>query len=266
MMTDLCPTIAGVRLPFCLMNAAGARSTSREELFALAHSDAGAVVTKSITPESFLDPGASCGIENPGVAYYVNLLPELRRVGKPVMTSVAGLTVEEFVRAAQTLAAAGADLIEVNLNDPHVHTHLAPFGSADNLRRIVSTLRQAVSAPLVVKLPSKVSLPLDTVTAVLLDAGIPAIVCHNTPGDGEPPQAQVVLRASRGKLDVIGVGGVSTGTEAVAVLRSGVKAVQVATAVVREGVGAFTRLKKEMADGFELTSAGGRETDYKSPS
>jgi len=247
MMINLSPTIAGVRLPFCLMNAAGALSTTREELLALAHSDAGAVVTKSITPESFLDPGASCGIENPGVTYYVNLLPGLYRVGKPVMTSVAGLTIEEFVRTAQTLAAAGTDLIEVNLNDPHVHTHLAPFASAGSLQQIVATMRQAVSAPLVVKLPSKVSLPLSTVTAVLLDAGIPAMVCHNTSVNGEPAQAQVVLHTSRGKLDVIGVGGVSTGTEALTILQSGVKAIQVATAVVKEGVGAFRRLKKELA-------------------
>ena len=90
------------------MNAAGALSTSREELLALAYSEAGAVVTKSITPESFLDPGASCGIENPGVAYYVSLLPELRRAGKPIITSVAGLTIEEFIVTAQTLAAAPA--------------------------------------------------------------------------------------------------------------------------------------------------------------
>lgn len=250
-MIDLCPTIAGVRLPFCLMNAAGALSTSREELLALAHSDAGVVVTKSITPESFLDPGATCGIENPGVAYYVNLLPELRRVGKPVMTSVAGLTIEEFVQTAQILAAAGADLIEVNLNDPHVHTQLAPFASAESLQRIIVPLRQAVSAPLVVKLPSQVSLPLPTVTAILLETGIPAIVCHNTSTNGEPSQTQVVLYAAQGKLDVIGVGSVSTGAEAFAVLRSGVKAIQVATAVVKEGVEAFSRLKRELADCLE---------------
>jgi dihydroorotate dehydrogenase (fumarate) len=246
-MIDWCPTIAGVRLPFCLMNAAGALSTSREELLALAHSDAGAVVTKSITPESFLDPGATCGIENPGVAYYVTLLSDLRRVGKPVMTSVAGLTIEEFVHTAQTLATAGADLIEVNLNDPRVHTQLAPFASADNLYRIIAAIRQAVATPLVVKLPLRVSLPLSTVTAVVLEAGIPAMVCHNTSINGEPSQAQVVLHASRGTLDVIGVGGVSTGTEASAVLHSGVKAIQVATAVVKEGVGAFTRLKQELS-------------------
>lgn len=251
-MIELCPTIAGVRLPFCLMNAAGALSTSREELLALAHSDAGAVVTKSITPISFLDPGASCGIENPGVIYYVDLLPELRRVGKPVITSVASLTIEEFVRTAQALAAAGADLIEVNLNDPHVHSHLTPFASADNLARIVTPLRHAVSTPLVVKLPAQVSLPIPTITAVLLDAGIPALVCHNTSVNGDPSQAHAVLHASCGKLEVIGVGGVATGAEAARVLHSGVKAIQIASAVVREGVSAFARLKRELTNGLEL--------------
>jgi dihydroorotate dehydrogenase len=158
------------------------------------------------------------------------------------------------VCTAQILATAGADLIEVNLNDPHVHTHLAPFASAENLRRIVATMRQAVSAPLVVKLPSKVSLPLSTVTAILLDAGIPAMVCHTTSVNGELSQAQTVLHASHGKLDMIGVGGVSTGAEALSVLLSGVKAIQVASAVVREGGGAFTRLKRELADCMELRS------------
>ncbi len=48
-MIDLCPTIAGVRLPFCLMNAAGALSASREELLALARSEAGAVVREGVS-------------------------------------------------------------------------------------------------------------------------------------------------------------------------------------------------------------------------
>lgn len=251
-MIELCPTIAGVRLPFCVMNAAGALSTSREELLALAHSDAGAVVTKSITSASFLDPGATCGIENPGASYYVGLLSELRKIGKPVITSIAGLTVEEFVHTAQTLAAAGADLIEVNLNDPQVHTHLAPFASVANLLRIVSPLRQAVIVPLVIKLSTKVALPLATVTAVVLDAGISAMVCHNTSANGEPSQAHTVLHASQGKLEVIGVGSVSTGAEALKVLQSGVKAIQIASPVMKEGVSAFTRVKRELANSLEL--------------
>src|SRR5882672_4587152 len=138
-MVNSAPTIAGIPFSFCLMNAAGALSTSREELLGLAHSESGAVVTKSITPDSFLDPGASCGLENPGHAYYVALLPELRRAGKPVIASVAGLTIEEFILAARSLATAGADLIEINLNDPHVHTHVVPFASSARLYEVVST-------------------------------------------------------------------------------------------------------------------------------
>jgi len=253
-MLNTTPTIAGVPFPFCLMNAAGALSTTREELLALAHSDSGAVVTKSITPGSFLDPGASCGIENPGYAYYVELLPELRQGGKPIIASVAGLTIEEFILVTQALAVAGADLIEINLNDPHVHTHLAPFASTDQLAKIVSTLRQSISAPLAVKFPSIVPLPLLEVAAVLLGAAIPAAICHNTPAKDGLSQAQTIVQATRGRLEVIGVGGVSSGVEALAVLRSGIKAIQIGSAVVKEGIGVFARLKRELAD--ELESRG----------
>ncbi len=250
-MLNTTPTIAGVSFPFCLMNAAGALSTSREELLALAHSESGAVVTKSITPESFLDPGARCGIENPGVAYYTEIMSELRRTGKPVIASVAGLTVDEFTVVAQALATAGADLIEINLNDPHVHTHLFPFAATDRLADIVSTLRRSISAPLAVKFPSTVSLPLSEVVAVLLDAGVPAAICHNTRANGGPSQAEMILQAAKGRLDVIGVGGVSSGAEALEVLRQGIKAIQIGSAVVREGAGVFARLKRELADCLE---------------
>jgi dihydroorotate dehydrogenase (fumarate) len=250
-MLSTAPTIAGISFPFCLMNAAGALSTSREELLALAYSESGAVVTKSITPQSFLDPGARCGIENPGLDYYVALLPELRRVGKPVVASVAGLTVEEFTFVAQALAGAGADLIEINLNEPHVHTHVAPFASIARLHGVVSTIRQAVSSPLAVKLPSQVPLPLAEVAVVLCDSGVPAVVCHNAGVTGGSTQAQTILYASKGQLDIIGVGGVANGTEALTVLRSGIKAIQIGSAVVKEGVSVFAQLRRELASCLE---------------
>ena len=45
---------------------------------------------------------------------------------------------------------------------------------------------------------------------------------------------------------MIAVGGVLHGHEALAVLRSGIKAIQVASAVVKEGVAAFARMKREL--------------------
>jgi len=50
---------------------------------------------------------------------------------------------------------------------------------------------------------------------------------------------------------VIGVGGVASGAEALAVLRRGIKAIQIGSAVVKEGVGVFSRLKRELADSLE---------------
>lgn len=236
-------------MPFCLMNAAGALSTSREELLALARSESGAVVTKSITTAPFEDPGARCGLENPGYAAYVAWLPDLLAAGKPVIASVAGFSVAEYIETARALVRAGASLIEINLNDPHVHKHLNPFRSAGFLSETVAALGRAVAAPLAVKLPPQLPLPLSEVAAALLEAGAPAAVCHNAAPDGGLSQAQTVLHASGGKLDVIGVGSVSTAAEAVEVLQSGIKAVQMGSAVVKDGVGVFARLKHELTAG-----------------
>lgn len=247
-MTPMTPIIANIHFPFSLMNAAGALSTTRAELLAQAHSESGAVVTKSITPTSFLDPGAQCGLENPGTDYYVEVIPELRQWSKPVIASVAGLTIEEFVQVAQTLTQAGTDLIEINLNDPHVHAHVNPFQSVERLDEVVSALRRQIAAPLAIKLPATVPLTLSDVAHALVRNNIPVVMCHNTGANGGPSQAQAVLEATEGRLDVIGVGGVSTGAQALAILQQGVKAIQVGSAVVKEGVGVFARLKHELEE------------------
>lgn len=245
-MMNLTPTIAGVRLPFCIMNAAGALSTSKDQLLALARAESGAVVTKSIMTAPYEDPGARCGLENAGYASYVEWLPEVLQAGKPVIASVAGFSVAEYIEVAQALAGAGASLIEINFNDPHVHNHLNPFRSADFLHDTVIAVRDEVSAPLAVKLPPTVPLPLAEVAAALLAASIPAAICHNASANSDSSQAQTILRASEGKLDVIGVGSVTSTAEAFGVLESGIKTIQIGSAVVKEGVGIFVRLQQEM--------------------
>jgi len=71
-------------------------------------------------------------------------------------------------------------------------------------------------------------------------------VCHNASVNGEPTQAETILHATQGQVDVIAVGGVSHGSEAARVLQSGIKAIQVASAVVKEGVQAFARMRREL--------------------
>ncbi len=61
--------------------------------------------------------------------------------------------------------------------------------------------------------------------------------------------------AARGRLDLVGVGGVASGAEAYAKIRAGAKAVQLYTAVAFEGLGLIRRMGAELAarlraDGF----------------
>ena len=69
-----------------------------------------------------------------------------------------------------------------------------------------------------------------------------------------------VYRASGGKLTLIGVGGVSSATEAYAKIRAGASLVQLYTGLVYQGPGMVAAMKRELADmlradGFDTLAA-----------
>ncbi len=57
-----------------------------------------------------------------------------------------------------------------------------------------------------------------------------------------------VYELTRGKLPIIGVGGIASGSEAYAKIRAGASLVQLYSAMVYEGPALITRIKREMAD------------------
>ena len=72
--------------------------------------------------------------------------------------------------------------------------------------------------------------------------------------------------AAQGKIDLIGVGGISNGAQAYAKIRAGAKAVQLYSALVFKGPGLVTEINRDLkarlkADGFSsITEAVGRES------
>src|SRR5581483_5521435 len=85
---DLGTTVAGVRLPFCAMNASGAWSSTAAELRALAQSGTGAIVLKTATLHPFIHPQYR-SLHNPGYDKYLPLLRELVASAPcPVIASV----------------------------------------------------------------------------------------------------------------------------------------------------------------------------------
>jgi dihydroorotate dehydrogenase len=238
---DLGATIAGLRFPFCAMNASGAWSSTASELRALARSGTGAIVLKTATLHPFVHPEYR-SLHNPG---YDKLLPLVRELAAaascPVVASVAGATADEYATQARVFAEAGAAMIEANLADPWVEATLAPWQDPDALHRVLERLVRATSAPVSVKLPQRVGQPYRAIVDALAAAGVRVVVVRNDFAGLE----KLRLEGAR-NLELIAVGGVRSGYDVSRALAKGARAVQVGAALLEEGPAIFTRLAREM--------------------
>jgi len=285
---DLTVTIAGVKFPTCVMNASGALCVTREELTALGRSRAGAIVTKSMTvearegnpsPRYFGFPGGSInsmGLPNLGYRAYAELIPELKRFGKPVIASVAGLCEDDFPMIARVINEATPDLIEINLSCPNIPGKPQIGYDADASERLIKRVRPLITVPMGVKLPpyfdpahhqlmgnvigrcgvDYLNLINSVGNALVVNPDDGAVVIKPKGGFGGlggaiiKPVALANVRAFykhfEGAMPIIGTGGVLNGVDAFEHLLCGASAVQVGTTLVEEGVQAFARLEKEL--------------------
>lgn len=231
--------VAGVRLPFCAMNASGSAATV-DEVRALRRSRTGAIVLKSATVHPFVHPSFR-SLHNPG---FDKLLPLVRDLAadreRPVVASLAATSLEEVGFLAKAFADAGATILEANLADPYVETTLAPFDDAERLRAVAERLVSA-GRPCWAKLPERPPLPYDALVGALLAGGVRAVVAHNDFQGYE----KLMLEAPA-PIDVVVAGGIATGFDVATAMRKGAKAVQVGSALRAEGPGVFARLEREM--------------------
>lgn len=285
---DLSTTIGGVRFPSCFMNASGALCVTESELHALGRSRAGAIVTKSMTvearqgnpePRYYGFPSGSInsmGLPNLGYRVYAELIPTLRRHGKPVVASVAGLCEDDFVTIARVINASGPDLVEVNLSCPNIPGKPQIGYDADASERLLKRVRPLITVPMGVKLPPYfdpvhhqqmaqvigrvgvdfLSLINSVGNALVVDPDAEAVVIKPKGGFGGlggaiiKPVALANVRAFwklfEGRLPIIGTGGVVEGRDAFEHFLCGASAVQVGTTLVEEGPGVFARLEREL--------------------
>ena len=286
---DLSVTIAGVRFPACMMNAAGALCVTHEELEALGRSRSGAVVTKSMTveprqgnpePRYYGFPGGSInsmGLPNLGYRAYAALIPELKKFGKPVVASVAGLCEDDFITIAEAINASAPDLIEVNLSCPNIPGKPQIGYDLEASERLMKRVRKVITVPMGVKLPPYFDPAHHEQTAKVIErVGVDFLSLINSVGNGlvvDPERETVVIKPKggfgglggplikpvalanvrafwkqfKGRLPIIGTGGVVSGSDIFEHLLCGATAVQVGTVLVEEGLGVFDRLQSELA-------------------
>jgi dihydroorotate dehydrogenase (fumarate) len=251
--------LGGIDLDSPVMNASGPHSAERSEIFILAQAHNGAVVLKSCNIAGLVQPE---NLKNNGVEYFATIARELRAKGKIVAGSVVGASEDEMVTVAQALDRAGVNIIELNLADEYVTNSVAPFGSFERLKSLIGRVRAETTAVLAVKIPPKaVSFTPRAIADLMKSMRVAFLVCANDlpkdldldlkTGVVKGParilsQTNAYFRESESLIDIVGVGGVNNGRDAYIAHLSGAKAVQIGSALIKEGAGAIERIDREL--------------------
>ena len=221
------------------------------------------------TPSGLMN---SIGLQNPGVAHFIkHELPAMKTLGTTVWANLGGHTIEENVEGVRMLCEAGIDFLELNISCPNVKQGGLAFGiRAADASEVVAAVRKVCTVPLVVKLSPQAENLTEMCKAVEA-AGADGISLCNTfqacaidlerrkpvfantfAGLSGPAVRPIALRmvwqaVGAVNIPVIGLGGISTGKDALEFIMAGAAAVQVGTANFLDPR-ACARIVNEMAD------------------
>jgi dihydroorotate dehydrogenase len=242
------------------MNASGPHSAEKGEIFELSERHSGAIVFKSCNLAGLEAPD---NLKNRGVEHFAAIALELGARGKSIIGSVVGNSDDEIVKVATALDRAGVKILELNLADDYVQGSVAPFANMERLKAIVGRVRGEVQAALAVKVPAKLTMEPRAVADLFKSLRVAIAVCANDlPKDLEVDlakgaakgarrslsQAHAFYQVSEGLLDVVAVGGINGGRDAYIAHLTGAKAVQVGSALIKEGADALGRIDRELDD------------------
>lgn len=267
---DLSTSVGSVALKNPVMTAAGTAGHGAELGAYFSLDRLGAIVVKSLSvdpwpgnppPRVTGTPGGmlnSVGLQGPGVASWLaEHVPALQDARADVIASIWGRHVDDFAKAASILRDAPlcVKAVEVNVSCPNLDDRSKMFAHSP------SATAEAVAAaecglPRWVKLSPNVA-DIAEIAAAALGAGAEALVLVNTVlgmaidvderrpilgarrgGMSGPAMQPVALRAvydcreAFPNAPIVGVGGISTGRDAVAFLLAGANAIEVGTATL----------------------------------
>jgi len=288
---SLAVDLAGVQLPLPVVAAAGCFGLSRDIAGLADLRRLGGIVTRSLTygpskgsptPRVAETPSGiltSVGTQNPGVEEFLREeLPRLERTGLPVIASVTGSSLAEYLQVTSTLHwRSGLAALEVYLSGPDAERGGVPFyARIDRMAEIVGAVSRLSRLPVFAKLPLLVPDLVEAARACVRAGAHGLTLIDAVPGmavDVErlrpklatavgglsgpairPIAVGAVFRVARAMPDVpiMGVGGIVTGQDAVEFLLAGAWAVQVGTAMlvnpsapmeVAQGILAYLRAK-----------------------
>lgn len=208
------------------------------------------------TPSGMLN---SIGLQGPGIdAFLANDVPWLLDQKARVVVSIAGETIEEYSTLARKLrSVSGISAVEVNISCPNVENRGLVFAcDPDASRRVIDGVRKTIGGelPIIAKLSPDVT-DLPAIAKGVVDAGADALALINTVlgmvinldsmrphlggktgGLSGPAIKPVAVRAiyqvhaALPQVPILGMGGVSSGRDALELILAGASGISVGTA------------------------------------
>ena len=243
---------------------------------------AGAIVTKSIglkPKEGYSNPTIvelengilnAMGLPNPGIDEYGNEIKEIKKLKIPVIGSVFGSNSKDFIESARKMETYGTDAIELNMSCPHAKGYGLEIGSDSKLvEEITTKVKESIEIPVFVKLSSNLPniaeiaqsaenggadgiVAINTVKAMKIDLELKIPVLSNKIGGYsgkaiKPIGVRCVFEIFKSvNIPVIGVGGITTGEDALEYIMAGASAVQIGTAIYYRGIPVFQDICEEI--------------------
>ena len=208
------------------------------------------------TPSGMIN---SIGLQGPGIdSFLAHDLPWLVSQKARVIVSIAGETVEEYATLARKVRSAhGISALEVNISCPNVENRGLVFAcDPDASRRVIDGVRKTLGGelPIIAKLSPDVT-DLVSIAKGVVDAGADGLALINTVlsmvinletmrphlggktgGLSGPAIRPIAVRAiyqvheAMPTVPILGMGGVSSGRDALELILAGAKGVSIGTA------------------------------------
>ncbi len=264
---DLRVQLGRLSLPNPILVASGTFGYAREMEQIVDLSRLGGILPKTITAEPRIgntpwrtvETSAgllnSIGLDNDGIETFIDHhLPYLATVGAPIIVSIAGRNIEQYVTLAQQLEqASGVSAVELNISCPNVSGGVDYGTDPELCGQLVAAVRAACSLPLLAKLTPNVT-DIRVMALAAAENGADALCLINTllgmaidwrrrrpllgnvvGGLSGPAIKPVALRcihqvAQVTDVPLIGIGGISSLDDVMEFLVAGASAVQIGTA------------------------------------
>lgn len=272
--------------------ASGILGMNSASLLNAASGGAGAVTTKSISlnpreghPSPIIQTFEggiinAVGLSNPGADNYLSEITEFRqrcilhKYNSPIIASIVGFSVEEFIETAKKISSAEPDFIELNLSCPNVQEqHGKPFATdPDKSAEVVREIKKNTKISVITKLSPNVA-DIKEIAKAVEKAGADAISAINTVGPGmviDLKTAKPILANKTGgvsgpvikpiavrcvyeiyqsvKCPIIGIGGITTGKDAVEIMMAGASAVGIGSGIYYRGTDIFKKISVEIEE------------------